>query len=325
MARSIVIKPTSVLLMAGLLSLAAVTGVVAQSHDGKGPRLGFWAVLDLTESQQVQITQLHERMGAQKEQFKARGERPSKAEVEALGAEYKQALAAILTSDQQAKLEEMKAAGKGRGPRRRGGFKAGPRLQALEKLDLSDEQWASIKELREERKAHMEQYKASGERPTKEEMQARREAMKQSFEAILTPDQLARLEEMKANVKGRSGRRPRLRERGFGLKGLDLSDDQKAQLKVLRQGMAEERKARRASGERPTREEMKAHHEAMQASIAHILTPEQRQQLEERRAARGAGGEKGAMRTTESAVTTGDAPPTVIESTSWGRIKAERK
>jgi len=198
-------------------------------------------------------------------------------------------------------------------------------LQALEKLDLSDEQWASIKELLEARKAHMKQYRASGERPTKEEMQARREAMKQSFEAILTPDQLARLEEMKANVKGRSGRRPRLRERGFGLKGLDLSDDQKAQLKVLRQGMAEERKARRASGERPTREEMKANHEAMQAAIAHILTPEQRQQLEERRAARGAGGEKGAMRTTESAVTTSDAPPTVIESTSWGRIKAERK
>ena len=81
------IKPTSVLLMAGLLSLAAVTGVVAQSHDGKGPRLGFWAGLDLTESQQVQIKQLHERMGAQKEQFKARGERPSKAEMEALGSD----------------------------------------------------------------------------------------------------------------------------------------------------------------------------------------------------------------------------------------------
>ena len=61
----------------------------------------------------------------------------------------------------------------------------------------------------------------------------------------------------------------------------------------------------------------------MEAAVAEILTPEQRLQLEERRAARGVGEGPDAMRSTESGFARGEAPATIIESRSWGRIKAD--
>ncbi len=317
-------KLASVFLLMALISLAFLSDTAAQSRDGKGSKSGIWEALDLSEDQQQQLKELHSRMRDSKEQFKERGERPTKEEIEALNSEYKEGLAAILNSDQLAKFEEMKAEGRGHGPRRRGGSKGGPMMHALKKLDLSDEQWASIKELHQARRAEMEQYKASGQRPTREEMQARHQAMRVSIEAILTPEQLSLLGEMKASSRGRgeNGGHRRHRGRGFGLKGLDLSEDQKEQLRALWKGMAEERKARRASGVRPSREEMRALREAMRGAIADILTPEQRQQLEERRAARIEGRERGTIGTTENALTTSDVPATAIQSTSWGRIKA---
>ena len=319
-------KRIAVLALMGLLSVVAVTSVTAQRGGAKGPKTAFWASLNLTEDQQAQIKELHLRMREQKDQSKLRGERPSKEQLEALGTEYDQALSAILTADQQGKLAQMKGSGRGRyrsgqgdGHRRPSGL----RRQVLATLDLSEEQRDAIKELREARRAQMKKLRASRERPTRAELRARREAMKESFAAILTPDQLARLEEIKSQGKGSQPRGHRQRRPLRELRSLDLSEDQQSRLKALRERATEERAARRASGERPTTEERKVQRDAMEAAVAEILTPEQRLQLEERRAARGVGEGPDAMRSTESGFARGEAPATIIESRSWGRIKVD--
>ena len=202
-------KPIAVLTMAILIGMTAASTSTAESRHGKGHKGGFWAELELTAEQQDQIKQLRERMGAHKEQFKERGERPSKEEMEALKLEYDQALAAILTPEQQDRLKEMKASGKGRGPgggKGRGHRRGHPIMHALKKLDLSDAQWASVKELFAARKADMEQRKAAGERPTREEMRVQREQMKEAIAAILTPEQQQQLEGLRA-ARGKGGER----------------------------------------------------------------------------------------------------------------------
>ena len=316
-------KSIAVLALTGLLSVVAVTSVTAQRGGAKGPKTTFWASLNLTEDQQAQIKELHLRMREQKEQYKLRGERPSKEQLVALGTEYDQALSAVLTADQQGKLAQMKGSGRGSdqgdGHRRPNGL----RRQVLATLDLSEEQRDAIKELREARRAQMKKLRASRERPTRAELRARREAMKESFAAILTPDQLARLEEIKSQGKGSQPRGHRQRRPLRGLRSLNLSEDQQSRLKALRERATEERAARRASGERPTTEERKVQRDAMVAAVAEILTPEQRLQLEERRAARGVGEGPDAMRSTESGFSRSEAPATIIESRSWGRIKAD--
>ena len=199
-------KPIAALIMALLIGMTAASTSTAESRDGKGHKGGFWAKLELTAEQQEQIKQLRERMRAHKEEFKERGERPSKEEMEALKLEYEQALADILTPEQQARLEEMKASGKGRGPGGKGrGHRRGPPIMhALKKLNLSDAQWASIKELFAARKADMEQRKAAGERPTREEMEAQGAQMKDAIAAILTPEQQQQLEDLRA-ARGEGG------------------------------------------------------------------------------------------------------------------------
>ena len=325
-------KPIAALIMALLIGMTAASTSTAESRDGKGHKGGFWAKLELTAEQQEQIKQLRERMRAHKEEFKERGERPSKEEMEALKLEYEQALADILTPEQQARLEEMKAPGKGRAPgggKGRGHRRGHPIMHALKKLDLSDAQRESIKALFEGRKADMEQRKATGERPTREEMRAQREEMKAALADILTPEQQARLEEMKASGKGRGpGGKGRGHRRGppimHALKKLNLSDAQWASIKELFAARKADMEQRKAAGERPTREEMEAQGAQMKDAIAAILTPEQQQQLEDLRAARGEGGEVDAeLRTIENALYFDAVPPTVTESKSWGQIKAE--
>ena len=200
-------KPIAALIMAILIGMTAASTSTAESRDGKGHKGGFWAELELTAEQQDQIKQLHERMRAHKEQFKERGERPSKEEMEVLKLEYDQALAAILTAEQRAQLKEMKASGKGRGPgggKGRGHRRGHPIMHALKKLDLSDAQWESVKELFAARKADMEQRKAAGKRLSKEEMEAQREEMKEAIAAILTPEQQQQLEGLRA-ARGEGG------------------------------------------------------------------------------------------------------------------------
>lgn len=103
---------------------------------------------------------------------------------------------------------------------------------------------------------------------------------------------------------GKFGRHGGMRG-GFGLRGLDLTDAQKEQLRQiheankpseeLRNELRAIREARKSGAEltdvqkqrlQTIRTEMRAKHESVRAQVLAILTPEQRQQLEARKAER---------------------------------------
>ena len=113
-------------------------------------------------------------------------------------------------------------------------------LQRLQsKLNLSADQVAQLKPTFEQ---------------MKQKHQAERAQFKSKLQSILTPDQLAKLEANKGE------------HRRGGMKDLNLSDDQKAQMKGL-------------WGQKSP--EMKAERERMQAQILAVLTPEQQAKYKE--------------------------------------------
>lgn len=104
---------------------------------------------------------------------------------------------------------------------------------------------------------------------------------------------------------GNFGRHGGMRGGMFGLRGIELTDAQKEQIRQIHEAnkpseaqMAEMkaiRDARKAGGEitdaqkeqmRAYREQMRAKHESVRAQVLAILTPEQRTQLEARKAER---------------------------------------
>jgi Spy/CpxP family protein refolding chaperone len=84
-----------------------------------------------------------------------------------------------------------------------------------------------------------------------------REQHKAQFANILTAEQRAQMEAM----KGQKGKRTRM-----GWKSLNLSDDQKAQMKALRES---------------NRPQMKASREQFRSQVMAVLTPEQQTKWEE--------------------------------------------
>ena len=199
-------------------------------------------------------------------------------------------------------------------------------LHLVKALDLTEAQQVAFRRLREKMHSQMAQFKSQETWPSKEERKALRNEFQQEISSILTPDQLRRLKELKPEGKQWKDGPPRHpRNRRFGLKNLDLSADQKAQLADLRKEMAAERAALFSANERPSREEMNAHREQMKTAINNILTDEQRKQLKERRIKRHetlneAGKFPGNSPTIEVEA---EAQPTAIEATTRGRIKSE--
>jgi Spy/CpxP family protein refolding chaperone len=138
-------------------------------------------------------------------------------------------------------------------------------------LDLSDEQLAQLKEIRESYASEMESIREAvrdgslSREEAGERLGAVREAIHEAMQGILTADQLALLEEHQAEAETRreEGRtraaERREAERAAMIAALDLTDDQAAAMEALRdervEGVrlsAEERESRRAE-----------HHEAL--------------------------------------------------------------
>ena len=123
--------------------------------------------------------------------------------------------------------------------------------------------------------------------------------------------------------------------RGHLLKALELSEDQQAQFKALRQqhreAMKPQREAIREQVEAGTltreeaREQMRAAMESHRAEVEKILTPEQLQKLEELRANRPKRGQQSSAGDEQGEVpkipTEGTTVPTAVESQSWGKVK----
>lgn len=119
-------------------------------------------------------------------------------------------------------------------------------------LNLSEAQMAQLRPIFEAQKAQRQQA---------------REQMKARFESILTAEQKAQLQTYKAERQARSkeGNQGFRRGEGGPLARLNLSADQKAQFKALRESLKPQRQAER---------------QRFQQQLAQILTPEQKARLE---------------------------------------------
>ena len=243
--------------------------------------------------------------------------------------------------------------GWGGGPGHRGG-----RGHLLRALELSEDQQAQLKVLREQhretmkpqREAIHEQVEAGTltREEAREQMRSAMESHRVEVEKILTPEQVEKLAEMRVarqermaargDGKGmREGCRMGRRHGGRGhlLRALELSEDQQAQLKALREQhretMKPQREAIRAQVEEGTltreeaREQMRAAMESHRAEVEKILTPEQLQKLEELRANRPKRGQQSSAGDEQGEVpkipTEGTTVPTAVESQSWGKVK----
>ncbi|RFF29210.1 hypothetical protein [Wenzhouxiangella sediminis] len=156
----------------------------------------------------------------------------------------------------------------------------GPVDNLAERLDLDEQQVATITALFDEHRDYMHneiQWRDADGNPdpeAREQVRAAREALHQEILAVLDEEQAARFEQMKEHRERRHARAGHDKRRGnrlaYALGQLDLSDQQKEAIQTL---MAEHRAERM--------------HErgALRSELASILTEEQLAELETMREA----------------------------------------
>ena len=185
-------KFSSYILAAGLsLLMLAVPALAGPGGHGPGRDPGkmverLKSELSLTDQQVAQLTPLFQEQQAK-----------HKARFEAMKAQFD----SVLTAEQKAKLEQMKAERKekwanrkpGEGRERKAhGSKGDMAKQFAEKLGLTADQQARLQQMREQ---------------GRQEMKAEREAFQARLAQVLTPDQKARLDELKQRHH-KGGRKP---------------------------------------------------------------------------------------------------------------------
>lgn len=205
----------------------------------------------------------------------------------------------------------------------------GGKMRAFERLNLTDAQKQQIQQIRENArngfagKEEVKQLKAqqrAGQQLTaeqtarltqlREQHRAAKEQTRQQIEAVLTAEQRQQLETLKAERKQngvadfKGGRKGFGRGGEFGgLRGLNLTDAQREQLRALNQTIFDSTKAQREelrsllaqrqnnvqlSAEQQARAnelrgQIRQSFEQTRQNLQSILTPEQRQQLETQR------------------------------------------
>ena len=143
-------------------------------------------------------------------------------------------------------------------------------------LNLTDQQKTQLKSLRETQRQQIEQVKQNSslsEEQKREQIAQIRKQGKDQFTALLTPEQQAKLKTM------REGRE----ERGGSAK-LNLTDQQKSQIKPILEQSREQMKAVRQDTSLTSeqkKEKAKQIREQTRAQILPLLTPEQQQQLQQ--------------------------------------------
>jgi Spy/CpxP family protein refolding chaperone len=156
------------------------------------------------------------------------------------------------------------------------------RMHGLKKLSLSDAQKAQIKNNNAEARAQIKAIRANTTLSAQEQrsqIAAIRRASRAAMLQVLTPQQRAQMRENRAERK----------TRGAGVAKLNFSAGQKAQVKNIRQSARTEiQEVRRDTGipKVEKKSSLQAIRTATRQSIAEVLTPQQRQQVEAKRAAR---------------------------------------
>jgi len=190
------------------------------------------------------------------------------------------------------------------GPRGR----QGPALGA--KLDLTEAQQTQLQEVRQAHREQTQTWMAANPNATREDKQAyfatQQEAMKSALSSILTAEQQQKLQENDTRRAGRSDTRmqrdragkrgeqearpDRMRRGDAGNGGnrmgrLELTPEQRTQLRENMTAQREAAKTWLAANPNATREERQAHRkaqaEAGQTALKGLLTPEQQQAWEE--------------------------------------------
>lgn len=162
------------------------------------------------------------------------------------------------------------------------------RGEEFKKLNLSEEQKAKLKALREESRQQREELKKNDNITVKEwraKMEAQRKAQREKFQSILTEEQKAQLkkskEERTARIKERSnGRMEKMKAE------LNLSEEQSAKLKANREAMAEKIKSLREDkslSDENRKEQVKELMKKQKEEMKSILTEEQLKKLEEKK------------------------------------------
>lgn len=293
-------------LVVAALSIATVSAVDAQRGAfGKVRSAAIANKLGLSDEQKTQMEALHEAHREAIKSLRASGERPNREQMKELFFAHREQMEQILTPEQLEQIKGWKSDNRmGRKERYRGGASSmqpgQDRRGALaEQLGLSEDQRSRAEAIHSDFVARMKELHA---------------AHKADRQALLSQEQLDAL----AARQGEKGRRR-------GKVDLDLSQEQRDALKSLSVSFREAHSA--------LRQEHKA-------AFTALLTDEQIASLEALRSTRtergprgsrsgsdlGGSADAGSVMSESSLLwSDGNALPTAVESTSWGRIKKDIK
>lgn len=291
-------------LVVAALSIATVAAVDAQRGAfGKVRSAAIANKLGLSDEQKTQMEALHQAHRDAIKSLRASGERPSREQMKELFSAHREQMEQILTPEQLEQIKGWKSDNRmGRKERYRGGASSmqpgQDRRGALaEQLGLSEDQRSRAEAIHSDFVARMKELHATH---------------KADRQALLSQEQLDAL----AARRGEKGRRR-------GKVDLDLSQEQRDALKSLSASFREAHSA--------LREEHKA-------AFTALLTDEQIATLEALRSTRsergprrsrsgsdpGGSADAGSVMSESSLLwSDGNALPTAVESTSWGRIKKD--
>jgi Spy/CpxP family protein refolding chaperone len=163
------------------------------------------------------------------------------------------------------------------------------RMDAYHKLDLTEEQKTKMKELKADFKKQEDELKTQENTLTAAQMKERRKALSQEYirqyESILTKEQKEQVAQFKKEGKGRHGKgmKGRKHEAQKVEKDLDLTPDQQAKMKALREDFktkAEAIRSNKSLDKEAQKKAFKQLHEENKAQMKSILTKEQLEKMD---------------------------------------------
>ena len=189
-------------------------------------------------------------------------------------------------------------------------------------LALSDSQKEQLKTLRAQHRTERQELRESSG-ISREEIKALRKQHHEEFLQLLTNEQREKLRGMRADRQGKK-RQPRAKHRGKW-KELGLSENQKDQFKALRQQRRAAMENLRESGDF-ARDDMQALRKQYRQAFLAILTEDQRVKMKTWKSdSHNSTSKMGKAKIGEPDVNAGVSTSTVIERTTWGRIKADEE
>lgn len=157
---------------------------------------------------------------------------------------------------------------------------------AFQQLNLTADQQSQMKQMMQDEHAQMQALRSNTSltpEQKKEQIKQLRESNHQKLMALLTPDQQAQFKQLRQQRRSRS-QAFNGGHRFQGLQALNLTQQQKDQLKPIFQSSRQQMQALRSDTSLTPdqrREKMKEIRQNQQAQLNSILTPEQQQQLQQ--------------------------------------------